>query len=136
MKIRENLATILATILAATLVVLVLLGRYSLEMETSPETTGDPIKHFCSACHAYAEPTILPRSKWKEEIDKMYELAGLDKEITGVPPIEDTLRRYLRGAPLRVPAPETYVNRLLLARVQPLLHNEQSGLSGGPEGTR
>ena len=112
MKITRNLATILAIVLAGSLVVVAWLVRGPpWDIETSPETTGDPIKHFCSACHAYAEPTILPRSKWKEEIDKMYELAGLDKEITGIPPIEDTLRRYLRGAPLRVPAPETYVDR-------------------------
>jgi hypothetical protein len=66
------------------------------------------IRTFCSACHAFPLPETLPRSIWKEEVEKMYELVGAEEEISGFPPIERTLHYYLSGAPEALPPPESY----------------------------
>ncbi len=58
----------------------------------------EQIREFCSACHAFAPPEILPRAFWRKEVEKMYELAGAEEEISGIPPIERTIRYYLSRA--------------------------------------
>jgi hypothetical protein len=73
-----------------------------------PEDDPGRIRAFCMACHAFPEPAILPRHVWPDVVRSMYELAGAAENMPQIPPIEATLAHYAEGAPVALPALETY----------------------------
>jgi hypothetical protein len=62
------------------------------------------IQTFCSACHLYPPPEVLPRSAWKEEIERAYQFFAESGQTRTPPPIEETIRYYEEGARLELPA--------------------------------
>ena len=81
------------------------------EPPTEPPDEAAQIRKLCSTCHALPDPGILPWSMWRAQVEKMYEFAGADKEVTEIPPIESTLRYFLRAAPMAIASPAKYAGR-------------------------
>jgi len=69
---------------------------------------------FCTSCHAFAPPEILPRGKWGSEI---FEMTGLALTRTGAPkgkeipldvPMEDIVAYYESKAPRELAPPASW----------------------------
>ena len=59
---------------------------------------------FCSTCHLFPPPDILPRSMWWKKVEAMYSIARgeTEVEIKGFPPIETVVGHYKQEAPERL----------------------------------
>ena len=83
-------------------------------------TRPDPVKgealarQFCTSCHAFPPPDILPRAKWGPEI---FEMTGLALTRTGAPrgkeipldvPMENIVAYYEANAPRELPPPASW----------------------------
>jgi FG-GAP-like repeat len=63
------------------------------------------IDYFCSQCHAYPQPEILPRAAWKAEIEQAFQFFKESNRNTQAPAIGDVIRHYEEGAPVELPLP-------------------------------
>jgi hypothetical protein len=67
------------------------------------------IKEYCSQCHAYPPADSFPRSAWKGEVEKAYQLIALSQlhrlrpGIKSPPPMEQVIQYYEERAPLQLP---------------------------------
>jgi hypothetical protein len=102
----------------------------------------DPVKgealarQFCTSCHAFPPPEILPRGKWGAEI---FEMTGLALTRTGAPkgkeipldvPMEDIVAYYEGNAPRELAPPEAWPEP---SNVPVPFARKTMGLSGGPQ---
>src|SRR5262245_15393265 len=87
-------------------------GGSQLPKRPDPARGGRTSRDFCTACHAFPPPGILPRGKWGSEI---FEMTGLALTRTGAPkgkeipldvPIEDIVAYYESKAPRELAPPE------------------------------
>ena len=71
-------------------------------------------RQFCTSCHAFPPPEILPRAKWGSEI---FEMTGLALTRTGAPkgkeitldvPMEDIVAYYESKAPRELAPPASW----------------------------
>lgn len=87
-------------------------AQSTVEFPSSPSTVAaseKQIRTFCSACHAFTPPEILPRAVWKGEVEKMYELAGtLGVELAVIPDLASTVEYFRQRAPETIPFPPSY----------------------------
>jgi hypothetical protein len=67
------------------------------------------IEYFCSKCHAYPAPEILPRSAWKQEIDQAYEFFDQAKLAITAPPKDEVVTYFENHASSELTLP-TIVN--------------------------
>ncbi len=63
------------------------------------------IREFCSVCHRFPAPEILPRERWPAEIRLMYELYAekIGGDVESAPPMEAAIAHYTERAPDRLP---------------------------------
>jgi hypothetical protein len=67
------------------------------------ELTTAEVMPFCTQCHAFPPPDILPRSAWRREIGQMYDLFARARRYQASPPVEGVVRYYERRAPQELP---------------------------------
>jgi hypothetical protein len=86
------------------------------------------IEYFCSQCHAYPAPEILPRSAWKHEVEQAYKFFAESTLAMQAPPMDEVITHYEDNAPDQLPLPD-------LQRVTtPLpVHFEQTRYPGPPQ---
>jgi hypothetical protein len=73
-----------------------------------PAASAAEIGDYCSKCHAFPPADSFPRSAWKEEVEKAYQIIAdarqQGKRLDGEPPrIGDVVRYYEERAPLELP---------------------------------
>src|SRR5690242_19707513 len=71
-----------------------------------PEATphlAERIERFCSACHDNPAANTLPRSAWKDNIERMYELFNKSGRPLRPPPIEEVVHYFEEHAPAELP---------------------------------
>ena len=81
----------------------------------TPAVKGEALaRQFCTSCHAFPPPDILPRAKWGPEI---FEMTGLALTRTGAPkgkeipldvPMESIVAYYEAKAPRELPPPASW----------------------------
>src|SRR5262245_37747080 len=79
-------------------------------LEQRPEEgLAEKIHDFCSRCHQYPPPDVLPRAQWRSELETAYTRATEAGAMQGAPPLTGVLGYYERLAPVELPAvaPET-----------------------------
>lgn len=61
------------------------------------------VQYFCSSCHAYPPHDILPRSAWKEEVERGYRFFSESQLNRQPPPMEQVIGYYEALAPSELP---------------------------------
>lgn len=58
------------------------------------------LKQFCTTCHRFPSPTVLPKSAWLREIEKMYALYQMHTPMPQpIPNKDEVLAYYVQNAP-------------------------------------
>jgi FG-GAP-like repeat len=92
-------------------------------------------RQFCTSCHAFPPPDILPRNQWSP---KVFEMVGLAAAGTGAPkgkvisldvPIEEILAFYENAAPRELPPPVPWPEP---SNAPVAFARHSVGLKGGP----
>ena len=67
------------------------------------------IRQFCSTCHVFAEPSLMPKVVWPAVVDRMYRFVGMqlpELERSGaMPDRRDVEAWFVRSAPEELPRP-------------------------------
>lgn len=78
-------------------------GRVVPTAEVPVDVTHEQVAVTCGACHPYPEPTLFPRSHWRDEVARGFNfLAESDLEIDAAP-FEGVVRYYEERAPEALP---------------------------------
>jgi len=73
------------------------------------EASEAHVRAFCSACHAYTPPNLLPKSMWPSEIEQMYRLYQESGIKVPAPDIETVAEYFRRRAPEELLVPQVPV---------------------------
>src|SRR5262245_59415825 len=65
--------------------------------------TNGQVQTFCSSCHVYPPEDCLPRSAWREEIERAYRFFAESGLKRAAPPFEQALQYYEGTAPPELP---------------------------------
>jgi hypothetical protein len=88
-------------------------------MATHPAASAEQIVDFCSKCHAFPPVDSFPRSAWKGEVDKAYQIIAQSALHSTPVPIQDVLAYYEARAPLEFSLPAiTHATTPLSVRFQ------------------
>ena len=73
--------------------------------ESRRHESADGVMKFCSSCHKFPPPDTLPRTKWREKVETMYQIVGETKDAPpgNLPPIEDAIAYFMERAPAELP---------------------------------